>query len=76
MPEYEVRVVQIGPGISADRVKDLLDEVYNNKQAEKPPEKPPAEKRPAAKPSQRSKSGGKGTSQPQKESSGEKKEAG
>jgi hypothetical protein len=75
-PEYEVRVVHIGPSISADRVRELFDEVYNNKQPEKQPEKPQVEKRPSGKPSQRSKSGGNGNSQKQQQESSEKKEAG
>ena len=75
-PEYEVRVVQIGPGISAERVRDLFEQVYNNKQPEKPAEKPPVEKRPSGKSPQRSKSGGNGKSQPEHQESGEKKEAG
>jgi type II secretory pathway component GspD/PulD (secretin) len=74
-PEYEVRVVRIGPSVSAERVKDLLDQVYNNKQPEKPEEKPAVEKRSSAKPSQRGKSGTNGKSQRQRESD-EKKDAG
>ncbi len=70
-PEYEVRVVHIGPGISAERVRDLFDQVYNNKQ----PEKPPADKRANAKPGQRSKPGGNGNSKRQQEEGGEKKDA-
>jgi hypothetical protein len=37
VPEYEVRVVHIGSAISSDRVKDILDEVYNKQTAEKQP---------------------------------------
>jgi type II secretory pathway component GspD/PulD (secretin) len=74
-PEYEVRVVHVA-GLSADRVRELFDEVYNNKQPEKQPEKPTAEKKPAGKSSQKSKSGGKGNSDKQHQDSSEKKEAG
>ncbi len=75
-PEYEVRVVPIGPGVSAERVKDLFDEVYNNKQPEKAAEKPPAEKKPSGRQSKRSKPGGSGDSKRQQEEGGEKKEGG
>ncbi len=44
-PDYTVRMVRVGPGLSANRVKEILDEVYNQKSSEKRP----VEKRPSAK---------------------------
>ena len=45
-PTYTVQMVHIRPGITASRVKEILDEVYMQKSAEKPP----AAERPVAKP--------------------------
>jgi type II secretory pathway component GspD/PulD (secretin) len=75
-PEYAVRMVQVGRGVSAEHVKDLFDQVYNNKQPDKPADKRPADKSPTKKPAQRAKSGGNGNSKPEQKESAEKKEAG
>ena len=45
-PDYTVQVVHVGHGISAQRMKEILDQVYMQKSAEKPA----AEQHPAAKP--------------------------
>ena len=69
-PDYTVQMVRVGRGISAVRMKELLDEVYNQKPAEKPAENPPPGRRPRGKPST-SRSGGRGGSQGQQSSGGE-----
>jgi len=74
-PDYEVQVMRIGPGITPERVKEILDEVYNHKAAENPPaENVPAGKRPSRKSSTSSKSGGRSGSPSQEGSSSGDKE--
>ena len=62
-PEYEVRVVRIGSAISADRVKDILDEVYNSKQPEKAADKEGADKQSTDKSSKGSRTSGRNSQQ-------------
>ena len=52
-PDYTVRVMKVGPGISADRLKSVLDDVYQNSSGKAPAAKAPpgaAPAKPAGKP--------------------------
>ncbi|MGA2256979.1 MAG: secretin N-terminal domain-containing protein, partial [Thermoguttaceae bacterium] len=49
-PDYTVQMVHVSHGMSARRMKELLDQVYMQKSSEKPPEE-----RPGAKPSKTAK---------------------
>ena len=42
--DYTVRMVHVHRGMSADRMKDILNEVYMQKSSEKASEKPPSER--------------------------------
>lgn len=56
-PEYEVRVLRIGPDISSERVKDILDQVYDVKTSKEPAEKPAEEKPGTNKPGNHTRNG-------------------